>query len=58
MEAVPKRARDVAQHLLLLRENFQTLFSDENFVTLLRAESLTMAPIYFQPLLTGEKPWA
>jgi hypothetical protein len=54
MEAVPKRAHLVAQYLRALRENFEKLFSDEDFVTLLRAESMTMVPIYLQPPLTGE----
>jgi len=56
MEAVPKRAHLVAEHLRTLRETFETLFSDENFVTLLRAESMTSVPIYLHPVRTGEKP--
>jgi hypothetical protein len=55
MEAVPKRAALVAQHLRTLDGIFGTLFSDENFVTLLRAESMTRVPVYFQPLLKEEK---
>jgi len=54
MEAVPKRANLVAQHLRTLKENFETLFSDENFVTLLRAESMARVPIYLHPVRTGE----
>lgn len=57
MEAVPVRARLVAQHLQTVQEIFGTLLSDENFVTLLRAESLTTAPLYFQSLFKGEKTW-
>lgn len=56
MEAVPKRRDLVAQHLRTLRETFETLFADENLVTLLRAESMTRVPIYLQPVRTGEKP--
>lgn len=55
MEAVPKRAALVAQHLRTLNGIFGALLSDENFVTLLRAESMTRVPIYFQPLLKEEK---
>ena len=55
MEAVPERAALVAQHLRTLNGIFGPLLSDENFVTLLRAESMTRVPIYFQPLLKEEK---
>lgn len=58
MEAVPKRADLVVRHLRTVKQIFETLFADENFVTLLRAESMTMVPVYLQPLLTGEKTWA
>jgi hypothetical protein len=47
---VPKRVDRVARDLQLLNSTFATLFSDENFVTLLRAESMT-APTYFKPLV-------
>lgn len=55
MEAVPKRAALVTQHLRTLNETFATLLSDENFVTLLRAESMTGVPAYFHSLLKEEK---
>jgi hypothetical protein len=55
MEAVPERAALVARHLATLNEIFGTLFSDENFITLLRAESMTRVPAYFQPLLKEDK---
>jgi hypothetical protein len=55
MEAVPKRATQVAQHLHTLDRVFSALFADENFVTLLRAETMTRVPAYFQPLLKGDK---
>jgi hypothetical protein len=54
MEAVPKRANLVAQYLGTLKETFGVLLADENFVTLLRAESMTRVPVYFQPLLKEE----
>jgi hypothetical protein len=55
MEAVPKRAALVAQHLRTLNGVFATLLSDENFVTLLRAESMMGVPACFHPLLKEEK---
>ena len=55
MEAVPKRAALVTRHLRTLNEIFATLLSDENFVTLLRAESMTGVPACFHPLLKEEK---
>jgi len=41
----------VAGHLQLLDEIFVRLFADENFLTLLRAESMTTIPVYLKPLL-------
>ena len=55
MEAVPERASMVAQHLRTLNGIFSALFADENFVTLLRAESMTGVPACFHPLLKEEK---
>jgi len=46
MEAVPKRLSLVSRHLRMLKETFETLFSDENFVTLLKAEGLGTLPTY------------
>jgi len=42
--ALPMRAEAVAQYLQRVNEVFTNLFSDENFVTLLRAESMTTLP--------------
>jgi hypothetical protein len=36
---------------MALNRIFLKLFSDENFVTLLRAESMTAMPAYLQPLV-------
>jgi hypothetical protein len=52
--ALPKRADLAARHLHLLNATFGTLFSDENFVTLLRAESMTAIPMYLKGLLEEE----
>jgi hypothetical protein len=49
MLALPERATLVARNLRLLNTTLAKLFSDENFVTLLRAESITI-PIYLKPL--------
>jgi len=48
--ALPKSAKLVAQHLATMRETFRSLFSDENFLTLLRAEGVTTIPAYLKPL--------
>jgi len=53
--ALPERADFVKRRLDLLNEVFRILFSDENFVTLLRAESISTIPAYFGPLLEEEK---
>lgn len=49
--ALPKRAELVGRHLGVLNRVFSRLFGDENFVTLLRAESMTTIPVYLKPLL-------
>ena len=48
---LPSRAELVSRHLRVLNRIFVRLFSDENFVTLLRAESLTSVPVYLKLLL-------
>jgi hypothetical protein len=53
--ALPKRADLVARHLYPLNAIFGRLFSDENFLTLLRAESITTIPAYLRPLLEEER---
>jgi hypothetical protein len=45
MLALPKRADVVARCRHVLNTTFSKLFADENFVTLLRAESITDVPI-------------
>ncbi len=49
--ALPERAAFVKRQLILVNSIFRELFSDENFRTLMRAESLTAVPVYFKPLL-------
>ena len=48
---LPTRAELVSRHLGVLNRVFLRLFGDENFVTLLRAESLTNVPVYLKLLL-------
>jgi hypothetical protein len=55
--AVPKRAATVAHALRDLNQIFLELFSDEHFVTLLRAESMTKAPAYFGRILDETSNW-
>jgi len=52
--AVPERAALVDRHLTLLICVFRKLFSDENFVTLLRAESITAIPTFLAPAQAGK----
>lgn len=49
--ALPERAKTVASLLSCLRAVFGELFSDENFLVLLEAESLWTIPTYLNPLL-------
>jgi hypothetical protein len=53
--ALPLRVKLVATHLDTLNSLFRRLFSDEHFVTLLRAESLSSIPSYLKLLLQREK---
>jgi hypothetical protein len=48
---LPRRAELVRRHLGVLNRIFLRLFGDENFVTLLRAESMTTIPVYLKLLL-------
>jgi hypothetical protein len=48
--ALPERAAAVAQCLQRANAAFVELFSDENFVTLLRAESMTTIPKYLMAI--------
>lgn len=49
--ALPQRAKVTATLLRDLRVVFGELFADENFVTLLRAESQTTIPKYLSTVL-------
>jgi hypothetical protein len=49
--ALPGRAKTVATCLQRVNAVFRKLFSDENFITILEAESLTTIPGYISPLL-------
>jgi hypothetical protein len=53
--ALPERADSVASGLRALNGIFGEVFSDENFVTLLRAESMTAIPAYLKPLVEAGK---
>jgi hypothetical protein len=49
--ALPKRATFVAKQLSTINSIFKKLFADDNFRTLLRAESETGVPVYLKPIL-------
>lgn len=49
--ALPKSAKLVADHLSSVKKIFRSLFSDENFLTLLQAGAITTIPAYLRPLL-------
>ena len=51
--AVSKRAALVDQYLSFLNCVLRKLFCDENFVTLLRAESMTAIPTFLAPVQAG-----
>jgi hypothetical protein len=53
--ALPRRAEITAELLRHLRELFCDLFADENFITLLQAESRTMIPEYLRNVLYEAK---
>jgi hypothetical protein len=48
---LPKHAELVDTYLASIREIFEKLFVDENFLTLLEAEGMTTIPAYLNPLL-------
>ena len=56
--ALPERGAFVERELSLVNSIFRKLFLDENFRTLMRAESLTAAPAYFKPLLEDARKHA
>jgi hypothetical protein len=49
--ALPGRAETTAELLRHLRALFRDLFADENFITLLQAESRKMIPEYLRKVL-------
>jgi ParB family chromosome partitioning protein len=53
--ALPERAATAAKLLCNLNAAFGELFADENFVTLLRAESLTTIPSYLRQVFDEAK---
>ncbi len=53
--ALPGRAEATARLLRDLRSVFADLFSDENFITLLQAESRTTIPDYLRAALEEAK---
>jgi hypothetical protein len=53
--ALPRRAEATARLLRDLRSVFADLFSDENFITLLQAESRTTIPDYLRATLEEAK---
>ena len=53
--ALPVRADAIAKCLQRVNAVFVDLFSDENFVTLLRAESMTTIPKYLTALFEKAK---
>lgn len=56
--ALPERAAFVERQLTVINSVFKTLFSDENFRTLMRAESLAAVPVYFKSLLEDARRYA
>lgn len=53
--ALPLRAEAVAKHLDAFSVIFTRLFSDEHFVTLLRAESMGSIPAFLKLMLQREE---
>jgi len=53
--ALPDRANTTVKLLRNLCSLFAELFTDENFITLLRAESRTMIPAYLRTALEEAK---
>jgi hypothetical protein len=48
--ALANRSERVRRYLDLVHSTFSELFIDDNFITLLRAESMTDIPIYLKPV--------
>lgn len=53
--ALPRRAEATERSLRNLRTIFAELFGDDNFITLLQAESQTMIPEYLRTTFEGAK---
>lgn len=53
--ALPERANSVSTNLRSIKTVFLKIFSDENFLTLLKAESMTTIPAYLRPVLDEAK---
>ena len=51
--ALPVRAQEISLALLEMDAIFMRLYSDENFITLLQAESLTEIPSRCERILKG-----
>lgn len=51
--ALPIRAQEISQALVEMDAIFMRLFSDENFITLLQAESLTEMPSRCERIMKG-----
>jgi hypothetical protein len=52
---LPERAARVARCLHSFDVTFHNLLSDENFLTLLQAETITMIPEFLRPILHEAK---
>lgn len=55
--ALPELADLTAKKLEMLRSVLSELFADENFVTLLEAESLTAIPAVLRPVFEEARNW-
>jgi hypothetical protein len=53
--ALPERAQTTARCLDNINALFSNLFADENFLTLLQAESIIMMPAYLRPVFDEAK---
>jgi hypothetical protein len=52
---LPERAETAARCLGSMKAVFSKLFADENFITLLQAESITMLPAFLRPVFDEAK---
>ena len=56
--ALPDQMAYVERQLTVIKSVFKKLFSDENFRTLMKAESLVAVPIYFKSLVEDARKHA